>query len=509
MLDSGIKEIEKMNIAQNLEASARYFPDRVAVIQGEQRLTYAELDRRSGVIASGLSSLGIGAGDLVALCAPNSSQWMEFYFGVLKCGAVAVTLSAQLTSDEFSMLVGHAQPKAIYTTGERREQVAPFQHEGSLKLVLAPGEDHTVDGLLEKGGRPMTAVDRDREDLACVLYTGGTTGMPKGVMLSHENINTAIFSVVHYERSTHQDLGLCFLPFNHVFGQMHIMNATVLSGGGLVLLPGFDLDAMLKAVEEHQVTKLYAVPTVYVRLLQVPDLAQRIGPVRYCFSAAASMARELVNQWKDVTGLDIHESFGMTETASMVTFNHSHHHRVGSVGTLAGTCEVRICDESGNALAAGKEGEICVRGRNVMMGYLDNPQANAEALRDGWLRSGDVGYLDEDGYLFIVDRLKDMIITGGENVYPREVEEVLYTRPEVVECAVIGLPDVEYGERVTAYLILREGARLDAAEMKAFCKKHLSSFKVPKEFIPVDSLPTSPSGKILKRELRKSVIGKT
>lgn len=497
-----------MNIAQNLEASARYFPERIAVIQGRHRLTYAQLDRRSGIIASGLSSLGIGPGDFVALCAPNSFQWMEVYFGVLKCGAVAVTLSAQLTPDEFSTLVGHARPKAVYTTEERREQLAQFKDAGSLQLVIAPGEDHTVDGLLEGGGNPLTGVDRDREDHACVLYTGGTTGMPKGVMLSHENINTAIFSVVHYERSTHQDLGLCFLPFNHVFGQMHIMNATVLSGGGLVLLPGFDLEAVLRAVEEHRVTKLYAVPTIYVRLLQVPDLAQRIKPVRYCFSAAASMARELVNQWKEVTGLDIHESYGMTETASMVTFNHAHHHRVGSVGTLAGTAEVRICDESGKPLPMGKEGEICIRGRNMMMGYLNNPRANEEAFRDGWLRSGDVGYLDEEGYLFIVDRLKDMIITGGENVYPREVEEVLYTRPEVVECAVIGLPDREYGERVTAYLILRKGARLDAAEMKSFCKKHLSPFKVPKEFVPVDSLPTSPSGKILKRELRKSVIGK-
>lgn len=494
-----------MNIAKNLEYAAQDFPDRTAVIEGDRHWTYAELNQRSGVLASALSAQGIGPGDLVALCAPNSCQWMEVYFGVLKCGAVAVTLSAQLTSDEFAMLLGHAQPKAIYTTAGRREQLAPLKDEGPL--VIAPGEDQTVDRLLEKGGHPMKATERDRGDLACVLYTGGTTGMPKGVMLSHENVNTAIFSVVHYERSTHQDLGLCFLPFNHVFGQMHIMNATVRSAGGLVLLPGFDLEAVLKAIAEHQVTKLYAVPTIYVRLLQVPDLANRMKPVRYCFSAAASMAREMVNQWKDVTGLDIHESYGMTETASMVTFNHYNHHRVGSVGTLAGTAEVTIQDDSGNVLPEGKEGEICIRARNVMMGYLNNPQADEEAFRDGWLRSGDVGYLDGEGYLYIVDRLKDLIITGGENVYPREIEEILYTRPEVVECAVIGLPDREYGERVTAYLILQQGASLDAAALKSFCKEHLSPFKVPKEFIAVESLPTSPNGKILKRELRKTVIG--
>lgn len=497
-----------MNIANNLEHAARFFPDHTAVIEGDQQWSYAELNRRSGLIAAGLSKLGMGPGDHVALCAPNSAQWMAIYFGVLKCGAVAVTLSAQHSREEFEMLIGHSRPKAIYTTEGRREQLVPFLNSGPLELVIAPGGDITASTLMEKGVQPLKAVERDREDIACILYTGGTTGVPKGVMLSHENVNTAVFNVAHYERSSHNDRALCFLPFNHGFGQLHILIPTALSAGGLVLLPNFDLEAVLAAIEEHRVTKIYAVPTIYVRLLQVPDLGRRMETVRYCFSAAASMAREVVLQWKDATGLDIHEAYGMTETASIVTYNHYHRHRVGSVGTMVGTTEVSIRDESGNLLPAGDEGEICIRGRNVMTGYLNNPQADKEAFHDDWLRSGDVGYLDEDGYLYIVDRLKDMIITGGENVYPREVEEILYTLPEVVECAVIGLPDVEYGERVTAYLILKEGAGLEAAELKSYCKARLSPFKVPKEFVYVDSFPTSPNGKILKRELRRVALAK-
>ena len=324
-------------------------------------------------------------------------------------------------------------------------------------------------------------------------------------MLTHENVLTTVNQVVACERSIEQDRALCFLPFNHVFGQMHIMNATVQSAGGLVLMPGFDLQKVLDAVADHHITKLYAVPTVYVRLLQVPDLKARLAPVRYCFSAAASMAREVVAQWKQVTGLNIHEAYGMTETASLVTYNHYHRHKVGSVGTSYGATEVSIQDDEGNILSFGTEGEICVRGRGVMKGYLENPAATAEALKGGWLRTGDVGYLDAEGYLFIVDRLKDLIITGGENVYPKEVEEVLHQRPEVMECAVIGLPDPEYGERVTAYLVLANGGRIDHDELKAFCREHLAPYKVPKEFVAMESLPTSAAGKILKRELRDMV----
>jgi long-chain acyl-CoA synthetase len=311
------------------------------------------------------------------------------------------------------------------------------------------------------GSGSFKALERDRSDTAAILFTGGTTGIPKGVMLTHENITTAINNVVFNERSNEKDRALCFLPFNHVFGQMHIMNATILSGGCVELLPSFDMEKVLSAMEAGRVTKLFAVPTVYVRLLSLDRIREKLGSVRYCFSAAASMAEEIVRRWKEETGLSIHEAYGLTESASMVTYNHYYRHVVGSVGTPASGVEVQIRDLEGNISATGEEGEICIRSRNIMKGYLNRPEETASVFWDDWFRSGDLGRLDDEGYLYIVDRLKDMIITGGENVYPREIEEVLFTLPEVEECTVIGLPDKEWGERVTALIIPKPGMAVE------------------------------------------------
>ena len=250
-------------------------------------------------------------------------------------------------------------------------------------------------------------------------------------------------------------------------------------------------------------TKLYAVPTIYVRLLTLENLKEKLNAVSYCFSAAASMAAEVVQNWKKRTGLSIYESYGMTESASMTTYNHYHRHVVGSVGTPVPGDEIQIRDGEGNRLDNGEKGEICLRGRNIMKGYLNNPEATKSAFWDGgWFRSGDVGIFDENGYLFIVDRLKDMIITGGENVYSLEVEEVLYRHPDIQECAVIGLPDKEWGERVVACIITKKGVSLNKIEIKEHMKSHLSSFKVPKEFMVMEDFPRSPAGKTLKRDLR-------
>jgi long-chain acyl-CoA synthetase len=273
------------------------------------------------------------------------------------------------------------------------------------------------------------------------------------------------------------------------------------------MIPTFDMERVLDLMASGCVTKLFAVPTLYVRFLGVKRLKEKLGAVRYCFSAAASMAAEVVRQWKERTGLAIHESYGMTESASMLTYNHYHRHVIGSVGTEVPGAEIQIRDESGKQLGVGEKGEICIRARNIMKGYLNNPEANETAFWNGeWFRSSDVGVFDDDGYLYIVDRIKDMIITGGENVYPRDVEEVLYTRPEIQECAVIGLPDKEWGERVTAFLILRPGEAFDKDKLNAYMKSRLSPFKVPKEYLIVDDFPRSPAGKILKRELRKEFM---
>lgn len=497
-----------MNLAHNLELSFFFFPERPALRQGDRELTYAELNDRANRVATGLIQLGVKPGQHVGLCALNSIDWIGFYFGVLKAGAVAVTLSGSLTGDELVNLVSHARLRFLFTTEPKLKELGGLRGSEGIEKVICPGGDLDLPHLMDMGSGTFKAIDRDRRDTAAILYTGGTTGIPKGVMLTHEGMSFSSYSVACYERSTQYDRGLCFLPFNHVFGQIHIMNATIQSAGCLELLPGFDMEQVLELMEAGRITKFFAVPTVYVRLLTVPDLEKRLGKLRYCFSAAASMAKEIVRQWKERTGITIAESYGMTE-AMPVTFNHYYpeRHVVGSVGHPIPNVEIQIRDLSGREVEQGQEGEICIRGRNVMKGYFDNPEATRAAYWDGdWFRSGDVGLFDQNGYLFIVDRLKDLIITGGENVSPREVEEILYTWPEVEECAVVGLPDKEWGERVCACIVPRAECALSTAELKAYLKNRLSGFKVPKEYVVIEDLPKSPTGKVLKREIRRLLL---
>jgi long-chain acyl-CoA synthetase len=467
------------------------------------------LNERANRVATALIEMGLRPGEPVGLCAPNSADWVSFYFGVLKTGAVAVTLSSLLAGEELSLLVTHARSRFVFSRENKLADLDRLRGDGAVEKIICAGGDLNLGDLIDQGSGTFRAVDRDRADTAAVLYTGGSTGTPKGVMLTHEGIHFSSHLIMSCERSIEADQALCFMPFNHVFGQIHIMNATILSCGCLEILPGFDLHRIVDALTGGRVTKFYAVPTVYIRLLGLPDLEKKLGKLRYCFSAAASMAREIVKQWKERTGITIAESYGMTE-GMPVTYNHyyAEKHRVGSVGTLVQGVEAQIRDTAGNLLGARQEGEICVRGRNVMKGYLNNPEGTRGAFWDGeWFRSGDIGVFDNEGYLTIVDRLKDLIITGGENVYPREVEEALYQRSEVEECAVIGLPDPEWGERVTAFIVPKPGETIDVEALKLFLKSRLSPFKVPKEYISVGELPKSPAGKLLKRELRGKFSG--
>lgn len=495
-----------MNLAHNLEQAAFFFPDRPAIRQGDRVWSYGELNDQTNRISTGLIKMGIRPGDPIGLCARNSADWITFYFGVLKAGAVAVTLSGLLTGDELALLVNHAKPRYIFTTTSKLQDLEQLRPSAGIEKIICPGGDFDLKHLVDLGSGSFKAMDRDRNDTAAILYTGGTTGIPKGVMLSHENIKASSHIVAHFERSTERDHALCFMPFNHVFGQIHIMNATILSAGCLEVLPAFDLEAVSEILEAGRVTKFFAVPTVYIRLLALGDLEKKLGKLRYSFSAAASLAGEVVKQWKERTGLTIAESYGMTE-AMPVTYNHYYRHVVGSVGQPIHGAEIQVRDMAGNPLGTGQEGEICVRGGYVMKGYLNNPDGTRAVFwEDGWYRSGDIGVFDPQGYLFLVDRLKDLIITGGENVYPREVEEVLYLRPEVGECAVVGLPDPEWGERVTAFIVPKLGHSIVSEELKPFLKNHLSPFKVPKDYVEVSELPKTPTGKTLKRQLRDQFL---
>ncbi|MEW6668081.1 MAG: AMP-binding protein [Thermodesulfobacteriota bacterium] len=499
-----------MNLAENLEKSAFLFPKHPAVREDTLELTYGQLNQQVNRVATGLIKMGLRPGEPVALSAPNSSDWITTYFGVIKAGGVAVTISGALTGEELANLLRHAKPRFAYSDPRKLGTLESLKAGGFVEKIICEDGDVDLKGLMASGSEAFSAIDRDRSDTVAVLYTGGTTGVPKGVEWTHEGAIFASHAIVYCERSTENDLALCFLPFNHVFGQMHIMNATIMSAGCLELLPSFDMDRVLSLLEAGRVTKFFSVPTVYVRLLGVPDLKKKLGRLRYCFSAAASMAMEIVRQWKERTGITISESYGLTEVMPN-TYNHFYpeRHVVGSIGQAVPGVEIQIRDTSGNRLPKGQEGEICVRGRNVMKQYLNSPEATRAAFWEGgWLRTGDIGYVDPNGYFYIVDRLKDLIITGGENVYPREVEEALYTRPEVLECAVVGLPDKEWGERVAAFIIPKPGQKIVADDLKGYLKSKLSGFKVPKEYIAVDELPKSPAGKILKREIRKERLEK-
>jgi long-chain acyl-CoA synthetase len=492
-----------MNIANNLENAAFHFPKNIALIDGKNQLSYQELNQESNQIALALQKMGGQPGDHIALCAPNSFSWIGFYFGILKMGGVAVTLPYAMTRNELAPVLEDCKPKMIFTTDQKWVDLDEKSYGGK---VICDHGDMSYAKMISNGVHRFTAVDRNPDETAAILYTGGTTGVPKGVMLSHKNIMTSAYNVAHNERSCETDRALCFLPLNHVFAQMHIMNSTIYSAGGLVILPSFNMDALLGAILESSVTKLYAVPTVYIRLLTLSDLKEKLGTVRYCFSAAASMASELVREWKTRTGLDIFEAYGMTESASMVTFNHYYNHVVGSVGTPVNNVEVQIRDKNGNVLEKNTEGEICISGPNIMTGYLNRPEDTQDAFWGRWFRSGDVGIIDDHSYLYIVDRIKELIITGGENVSPREVEEILYTRHEIEECAVIGLPDKEYGERIVAYMVPKSGQKIDGVELKAYLKTQLSPFKVPKAFISVPELPKTSAGKLSKIELKKQAM---
>jgi long-chain acyl-CoA synthetase len=273
----------------------------------------------------------------------------------------------------------------------------------------------------------------------------------------------------------------------------------------LILFSGFDMDKTVSAVIKHQINRFYAVPTIFIRILNNPDSRKQLSNINYVFSGGTSLPAEIVRQWVDAFGIPIHEAYGMTEAASIVTFNHRFRHKIGSIGMPAGIIELKVVDEKDNEVEQGEQGEIIIRGPNIMKGYFGQPEETAMALRNGWFHSGDVGTFDEEGYLYIVDRIKDIIITGGENVYPKEVEDLLHQHQAVNECGVVGLPHAEYGEAVTAFVTLKPNRTAEAQDLIAFCKERIARYKVPKTIRFVQDLPKTPQGKILRRELRKFV----
>jgi long-chain acyl-CoA synthetase len=494
-----------MNVADAFREASLYFPNKKAIVFGGKSYTYAEMDRIIDGVARYLLRLGVLKGDRVAIYMANRPEWMMFYYGAARIGAVSVCVPAAYRKEEMKGVVHNSLSSILVTSEGLSSQLPPSESMPLINKTIFIEADDEFQSILrgEKTADPVSGKTTSGDDPCSILYTGGTTGIPKGAVLTHRNLLYSAQNVAYHERMIPEDIGVCFMPLNHVFAQCHIMNTFFCSCGTLVLFPGFDMDKVTAAVIEHKVTRFYAVPTIFIRFLNNPEARKQLRSLRYVFSGGTSMPAEIVRQWVEAFGIPIHEAYGMTEAASCVTFNHLFRHKIGSIGMPAGIIEVKLVDSNGNEVKQGDQGEIVIRGPNIMKGYFEQPEETALALREGWLYSGDVGVYDHEGYLYIVDRIKDIIITGGENVYPKEVEDTLHKHKAVNECGVVGFPDREYGEAVTAFVTLKPGATADESALITFCKEQIARYKAPKKIHFVADLPKTPQGKILRRELRK------
>jgi len=402
-------------------------------------------------------------------------------------------------------MVNDSEGVVLFSEEGLRAEIPARERIPAVRTVVSVdggSGDRRWDDLLTAGAPELPTAYTDRHDGAAIIYTSGTTGKPKGVVLTHGNVVSNTNATKYLCDMKPEDRAICFLPIYHSFAQNFIFNAVVQAGCTLVLHKKFELDAILESLQKDRITRWYAVPAIYIMVLNDPRADAALKTVRYSFSAASSMPGEVAKRWKQRFGLTVVEGYGLTETTPFATYNHEFRHKEGSVGTAVMNVEVRIADPEGNEVPRGEQGEIWIKGPNVMKEYYRKPEATAEAVVDGWLRSGDIGTMDSEGYVFIVDRLKDMIDSAGLKVWPREVEEVLYAHPNVRECAVIGVPHPVFGESVKALVALKVAGKTSAEELTAHCKKHLADYKAPRIVEFLDDLPKNPTGKILKRELR-------
>ena len=502
------------NLATTLRESRNAKPDHPLCHISDLTFSYAQVDEISGRVASALLGSGLRRGDKVAVQLPNLPQFIFTYFAILKAGLVMVPLNPLLKAPEVAYQLQDSESRILITfEGFTDEAVAGARQAGDVPtyVVNLPGHDQRPEGTrhydeLYFADDTGDIEPTDADDTAVIIYTSGTTGNPKGAELTHFQMfmNCTVSGELFGLRG--DDIATAVLPLFHVFGLSSVLNMIVRFGATMVLIPRFEADAVLDAMARHRCTIFTGVPTMYFALLQA-DLAGRdLSSLRVCVSGGAPIPGEVIRAFEEkFPGVVILEGYGLTETASTTTFNFSAEQRkVLSIGLPIWGVQVRVVDEEDKPLPPGPEniGEIVIRGHNLMKGYYRNPDATAEAFRGGWFHTGDLAYADEDGYLFVVDRKKDMLIRGGYNVYPREIEEVLFAHPAVAEAAVIGLPDQRLGEEVVAVLVLKPGAQADPDDIIAYSRERLAAYKYPREVIIVADLPKGPTGKILKRELR-------
>jgi long-chain acyl-CoA synthetase len=494
-----------LNLASLLTESAARTPDAPALSgpwEGDLGATrYDVLDYASAGVATLLRERGVDPGDRVGLMLPNVHSFPIIYFGILRAGGVVVPMNVLLKRREIAFYLEDSGAKLLFAFHDFADEAQAGADEAGAEVIEI---DHTrfASTLPDNPGQELA--DTAEEDTAVILYTSGTTGKPKGAELTHANLfhNAEVSSRTTCEIAA-GDIVLGALPLFHSFGQTVAMNATLMTGACLTLVPKFDPGEALAAMQRDRVTHFYGVPTMFGALLNHPEREDfDTSSLRTCITGGASMPVEVLRGFEDAFGAIVLEGYGLSETSPVASSNHPDRERKpGSIGTPLEGVEMRLIDEADNDVAPGEVGEIAIRGHNIMKGYWQRPDATEEAMRGGWFHSGDMARVDGDGYFYIVDRKKDLIIRGGYNVYPREVEEVLYEHPKIREAAVVGVPHDEWGEEIGAAVVLHEGEELSPEEVSAYVKDRIAAYKYPRLVWFLDDLPKGPTGKILKREI--------
>lgn len=514
-----------LNLAALLENSAQKYPSKTAYTFMDTSLSFAQINGAANQVANGLVDLGIQPGDKVALSCFNLPYFPIIYNGILKAGAIVVPLSVLLKSDEIHYHLENSDAKAYFCfTGTEDLPMGQMGYEGFQKVdacehffmimpkgdMPSPIEGTKTLGSFMQGQSPnFDTVETKSSDTAVIIYTSGTTGRPKGAELTHSNLfaNTVLSADLFNAKS--EDVYLIVLPLFHIFAMVVMMNTGLYRGATSILLPRFDAETVLNLLVKHKITVFAGVPTMYWGLNNYLDtndfdISTIKTNLKSCLSGGASLPVPVLEKFEERFDIIIMEGYGMSEGSPVVTFNQLDIGRkIGSVGTPVWGVKVKLVNEEGETVPVGEKGELLYKGHNVMKGYYKNPEATAKTIVKGWLHSGDIAVQDEDGYYFIVDRTKDMIIRGGLNVYPREVEEVIMKHPAVSMAAVIGVPDLKMGEEIKAFIVLNEGQMATGEELMEYTKANIAAYKYPRIVEITKTLPMSATGKILKKELRK------
>jgi long-chain acyl-CoA synthetase len=507
------------NVANYLENSALAHPNKVALIFDDQKKwTFKEVDETVNRIANGLLQIGVGKGDRVTLFLPNSPESIFFYFGIMKIGAIVNPLNLMLKERELRYIVGDCEPTIIVTAKEVEEEplrVLKGSDDSVKMVIIVDGEDgqNILDykRWVEKSSDQFDAVKVDSDDIAAILYTSGTTGHPKGVMLTHANLWTNARHCADWAETTYRDISVSSLPLFHSYALSHVVGELWMSGGTLVWQKRFDATATFETMVKHKATCFMGVATMYYALVNHPEVdeyAKKIN-LRYAITGAAVTPEPILRAWNKKF-VPLSEGYGTTEAAPVVCVNPVSPVRGAQKANSCGIplvpeIEMKVVDEEGKEVARGSVGELLIRGPNIMKGYWEKPEATDEALVDGWYHSGDMVYQDEDGYYYVKDRKKDMIVRAAFNIYPKEIEDLLYTHPAIAEAQVLGIPDLIKGEEVVACIACKPGQSLTVEQVIKLCKDNMASYKAPKYVRFFESLPKTATGKLEKVSLRRVV----